>query len=448
LGIGTSSPSEKLTIDSGSVRLTDGYALGWGDNSARIAGSGSSEILQFYTNNAERMRIDSAGRIIVNSAAVSTGSGTNKGLLQVGSNQGSGYYWTDINTGPNQYASMPNEIAVLNTPNGLQNSYAGIFFQAGESSDGAAISAARIGAVRETSGNIDTALVFANRNGSSMAERMRIDSSGNVGIGTSSPSTLAHLKSSGDYAALTIETATTGGASYINLGDSNDLDVGQIAYYNSDDSLRIKVNASERMRITSTGSVGINTTSPAGSLQVDGGEVFFKNTGNSKLQINAGNTSSAFIEFGDPDDGNVGRILYSHANDTMQFTVNAAERVRIEGDGDLHADGDVIAYSTTISDPRLKTDIQRIEGALDKICTLSGYTFTYTPDGKASAGVLSTEVAQVLPSAIKPKKLPLKTGDDETVYDTVQYDQLHGLLIEAIKELRREVADLKAKIEG
>ena len=76
-----------------------------------------------------------------------------------------------------------------------------------------------------------------------------------VGIGTTSPSTLAHLKSSGDYAALTIETATTGGASYINLGDSNDLDVGQIAYYNSDDSLRMKVNASERMRIDSAGRV-------------------------------------------------------------------------------------------------------------------------------------------------------------------------------------------------
>jgi hypothetical protein len=97
-----------------------------------------------------------------------------------------------------------------------------------------------------------------------------------VGIGTTSPSTLAHLKSSGDYAALTIETATTGGASYINLGDSNDLDVGQIAYYNSDDSLRMKVNASERMRIDSSGrvtmpyqpafmAIGLDTTAPSGS---------------------------------------------------------------------------------------------------------------------------------------------------------------------------------------
>jgi hypothetical protein len=145
------------------------------------------------------------------------------------------------------------------------------------------------------------------------------------------------------------------------------------------------------------------------------------------------------------DDGD--QIAWSN-NAHCNIAVNGATRVRIESDGDLHADGDVIAYSTTISDPRLKTDIQKIEGALDKLCTLSGYTFTYTPDGTASAGILSTEVAEVLPSAIRPKKLPLKTGDDETVYDTVQYDQLHGLLIEAIKELREEVADLKAKIGG
>ena len=188
----------------------------------------------------------------------------------------------------------------------------------------------------------------------------------------------------------------------------------------------------------------------------DGADVELFYNGSIKLQTTStgvnvtgtmSTTSSAnaleFVGLNDTDTG-------MRINDTniIKFILANSEEFRMEPDGDFHADGDVIAYSTTISDPRLKTDIQKIEGALDKLCTLSGYTFTYTPDGKESAGVLSTEVAEVLPSAIKPKKLPLKTGDDETVYDTVQYDQLHGLLIEAIKELREEVADLKAKIEG
>jgi hypothetical protein len=135
-------------------------------------------------------------------------------------------------------------------------------------------------------------------------------------------------------------------------------------------------------------------------------------------------------------------------NSYTSFFVNNAEQVRIESDGDLHADGDVIAFSTTISDPRLKRDILRIDNAIEKIMRLNGYTFTYINDGVSSAGVLSTEVATVLPSAIKPKKLPLKTGDNETVYDTVQYDQIHGLLIEAIKEQQAQIETLKAEVSA
>lgn len=126
-------------------------------------------------------------------------------------------------------------------------------------------------------------------------------------------------------------------------------------------------------------------------------------------------------------------------NASMNFFVNGSERVRIEADGDIHADGNIIAYSTTISDERLKTDIVKIQGALDKVSQLSGYTFTYTADGKKSAGVIAQEVHNVLPSAIVETTLPLKVAEgDDTEYMTVQYDQLIGLLIEAVKELKSE----------
>ena len=83
---------------------------------------------------------------------------------------------------------------------------------------------------------------------------------------------------------------------------------------------------------------------------------------------------------------------------------------------------------------------------MDKVDQLNGYTFTYTADGKKSAGVIAQEVKKVLPSAITESTLPLKMGDDdETEYMTVQYDQLMGLMIEAIKELKAEVAGLKGK---
>jgi hypothetical protein len=130
----------------------------------------------------------------------------------------------------------------------------------------------------------------------------------------------------------------------------------------------------------------------------------------------------------------------------MNWVLDGNTDMRLENDGDLHVDGNVIAYSSTISDERLKKDIVKIDNALDKISQLNGYTFEYIADGKKSAGVIAQEVEKVMPSAITESTLPLKMGDDdETEYKTVQYDQLHGLMIEAIKELKAEIEELKAR---
>ena len=130
----------------------------------------------------------------------------------------------------------------------------------------------------------------------------------------------------------------------------------------------------------------------------------------------------------------------------INFVLDGATDMRLYNSGDLHVESNVIAYSTTISDERLKKDIVKIDNALDKVSQLNGYTFEYLADGKKSAGVIAQEVEKVMPSAITESTLPLKMGDDdETEYKTVQYDQLHGLMIEAIKELKAEIEELKAR---
>jgi hypothetical protein len=145
----------------------------------------------------------------------------------------------------------------------------------------------------------------------------------------------------------------------------------------------------------------------------------------------------------------IGRDNNDYINvDTTQidFVLDGSTDMRLENDGDLHVEGNVIAYSTTISDERLKKDIVKIDSALDKVDQINGYTFTYTADGKKSAGVIAQEVEKVLPSAITESTLPLKMGEEDTTeYKTVQYDQLIGLLVEAVKELKAEVAELKGK---
>ena len=129
---------------------------------------------------------------------------------------------------------------------------------------------------------------------------------------------------------------------------------------------------------------------------------------------------------------------------TIQFKLNGNEEMRLEADGDLHVDGDVIAYSTTVSDERLKENIEVVEGALDKVKELKGVTFTRKQDGVESAGVIAQDVEKVLPQAVKHKALPLQTGNDE-LFKTVQYDALHALLIESIKELTAKVEKLESK---
>ena len=115
------------------------------------------------------------------------------------------------------------------------------------------------------------------------------------------------------------------------------------------------------------------------------------------------------------------------------------ENARIKADGDFHSDGDVVAFSTTISDVALKSDIEMIPNALDKIDEVRGVTFT-RHNGQKSAGIIAQELEKVLPEAVREKTLDLLDGK---TYKTVEYDAIHGLLINCIKELKKEIKELK-----
>ena len=107
-----------------------------------------------------------------------TASG-NEGIVKIATvNSGSGTLWTDINTGDNAYSSMPSEVAIMNTADNTTNSFAGVFFQAGEDSSGLAISSARIGAIR--TGSATTDLSFATRGVGGMRDRLRVFSGGDI----------------------------------------------------------------------------------------------------------------------------------------------------------------------------------------------------------------------------------------------------------------------------
>jgi hypothetical protein len=96
---------------------------------------------------------------------------------------------------------------------------------------------------------------------------------------------------------------------------------------------------------------------------------------------------------------------------------------------------------TSSSDRRIKTDIKRIEGALDKVTQISGYTFTRTDEpnkGQRQAGVIAQEIIEVLPEVVQKS--------EETGYYSVSYGNITALLIEALKEERIERLKLEERL--
>lgn len=130
-------------------------------------------------------------------------------------------------------------------------------------------------------------------------------------------------------------------------------------------------------------------------------------------------------------------------NTKIDWYVNSNNQMRLFASGDLHVEGDVIAYSGQVaSDKALKTNINTIENPIDKVKQLDGVTFNWLKNGKASAGVIAQDVQKVLPEIVSE----VKSLDDTSSHLAVDYNGIIGLLIETVKEQQNQIDNLKAHL--
>ena len=132
-------------------------------------------------------------------------------------------------------------------------------------------------------------------------------------------------------------------------------------------------------------------------------------------------------------------LLRGSASGLCQFGTGGTMKAQIAfGTGAIISVGNITAYGS-VSDRTRKENIVKIDGALDKVSKISGYTFNYIGDDTPMTGVIAQELEEVLPQVVYETELL-----DGTTSKAVRHGNIVGLLIEAIKELKAEIDVLKS----
>ena len=256
------------------------------------------------------------------------------------------------------------------------------------------------------------------------SEKMRIDSSGNVGIGESNPAAISsgattlHIKGTvaSKAGGIRLRSSDNSVDAYVYPDSTNGMTLGTLTNHN----VRFVSNSAERMRITSGGQLLINTqTLPNGTSAYGAG--FAPNSEARTTFHSASNTtsSSKLAYFLNPN-GEVGSIATS---------------------------GSSTSYNTS-SDYRLKENVEEMTGALDRVDALKPSRFNFIADPEKTVdGFLAHEVQAIVPEAVTGEK---DAVDEEgnPIYQGIDQSKIVPLLVGAIKELRAEIELLKSQLNA
>jgi hypothetical protein len=288
-------------------------------------------------------------------------------------------------------------------------------------------------------------------------ERMRISSTGNVGIGTTAPASKLHVNGGrlqidsvasnwfqigADATANSFggffKGGTTTSVGYIGTdgGGISSAGAGNNFGIRAENDLILMAGSTERMRVAAGGGLGIGTSAPGSILHLASAApyVTFEETDVAQKFFTGVDGYGYFIRQG------------TTANPDL-FTVKNTGLIGIgmtTPSYTLHVNGSVAgtgAYNS-LSDARLKKDIKTIPNSLEKISGLRGVSFNWNKEAhpelklndRGELGVIAQEVQKVFPDAV--------TVDKKTGILSVAYSMLIAPLIEAVKSLNKMVAEI------
>jgi len=245
-----------------------------------------------------------------------------------------------------------------------------------------------------------------------LAERMRIRSNGNVGIGTDTPLREMVLYRASGEVHFKIANATTGQGTTDGFDMAIDGSGGAYLINRENQPMYFFTNGTERMRVTSDGRLLINTTSVISAGRFN---IVDDCNGTTPIEIKdtaASNSGAFFVRFVNNNNVVCGSIAHQTSTTTQ--------------------------YNTS-SDYRLKKDLKDYNG-LDVVSKIKTYDFEWIEDGKRMYGVLAHELAEIIPYAVNGEK-------DGEQMQGADYSKIVPVLIKAIQEQNALITDLRTEIE-
>ena len=478
IGIGTSDPQEKLDIAAGNIRLDNNRELTWASTDAnvgrvRIVGNETNDYIQFATDNSERMRLTSTG------LGIGTTSPSRK-LQVIGTDGVAKFYYNSSFTNA-QYSVI--DVGMMTSGTAANGFGPKITFRMGGNGfDG--FTAGAIGTVRNGADGTHN-MTFATSTSNSLTTKMTITNTGNVGVGTTSPSAKLQVEgrivvtNGGDH----VFVANPNNGSF-ELGDTQQIQDGA------------KITGDGSHIVFSDADVGIGTTSPDGFLHIDG-------MTDSKAAIvveAAGNADNVIMEMQNSSAAKRMTLQYDNANINFNITdrndapiitfresgnigiglETPASLLEIEGTtsssssnllrltranqgsapnkiagfyaspgtstserGSITVSNFATAFNTS-SDYRLKENVIPISNGIDRLMLLKPCRFNFISDDQTVDGFIAHEAQDIVPEAISGEKDQIDEDGNE-VYQGIDQAKLVPLLTAALQEAIKRIEILEQK---